>query len=76
MKAYMQFDYWQNTPVDQQIKDAQEMGKCGAGKCGAGKCGMGKCGAKPVEKSGPESFKDERMKCGAGKCGSGKCGGN
>ena len=76
MKAYMQFDYWKNTPQEQQFKDAQEMGKCGAGKCGAGKCGMGKCGAKPVEKSATESLKDDAMKCGTGKCGSGKCGGN
>jgi uncharacterized protein len=45
MKAYMQLDYWKNTSVEQQVKDAQEMGKCGAGKCGAGKCGMGKCGS-------------------------------
>jgi sulfite exporter TauE/SafE len=45
MKAYMQFEYWKNTSVEQQASDAKEMGKCGAGKCGAGKCGMGKCGS-------------------------------
>lgn len=44
MKAYLQFDYWYNTPSVQQQSDQQEM-KCGAGKCGAGKCGMGKCGS-------------------------------
>ncbi|MEN8146812.1 MAG: sulfite exporter TauE/SafE family protein [Campylobacterota bacterium] len=74
MKAYMQFDYWKNTPVEQQIKDAQDMGKCGAGKCGAGKCGMGKCGAKSTEKQDVKPLKEEMMKCGAGKCGEGKCG--
>ncbi len=45
MKAYLQYDYWANTPKAQQRKDAAQMGKCGAGKCGAGKCGMGKCGS-------------------------------
>jgi len=40
--AYLQFDYWKNTPATVQ-KD--ETMKCGAGKCAAGKCGMGKCGA-------------------------------
>jgi hypothetical protein len=74
MKAYMQFDYWRNTPWTQQLKDAEEFGKCGAGKCGAGRCGMGKCGAKPVEKSEPQPLKDEAMKCAAGRCGAGKCG--
>ena len=75
MKAYMQFDYWKNTPVEQQAKDAQEMGKCGAGKCGAGRCGVGKCGAQSVDKTVDEPLKEETMKCGAGKCGAGKCGG-
>lgn len=75
MKAYMQFDYWQNTSRAQQLKDAEEMGKCGAGKCGAGRCGMGKCGAKPVEKAVEKPLKEEGMKCGAGKCGAGKCSG-
>jgi len=76
MKAYMQFDYWQNTPWTQQLKDAEAFGKCGADKCGAGRCGMGKCGAKPVEKSESQPLKDEAMKCAAGKCGTGKCGAN
>jgi len=44
MKAYLQFDYWYNTPNEQKVVDSQQM-KCGAGKCGAGKCGMGKCGS-------------------------------
>jgi len=74
MKAYMQFDYWKNTSIEQQVEDAGQMGKCGAGKCGAGKCGMGKCGSqsgtKPVEKP----LKEESMKCGSGKCGTGKYG--
>lgn len=45
MKAYLQFDYWLNTPELQKIQDASETMKCGSGKCGAGKCGMGKCGS-------------------------------
>ena len=44
-KAYLQFDYVQNTPIEKQLKDQEQMGKCGANKCGAGRCGMGKCGA-------------------------------
>jgi len=70
----IEFDYWKNTSIQQQTKDAQEMGKCGADKCGAGKCGMGKCGARPTEKVEKKPFKEKTMKCGAGKCGSGKCG--
>ena len=27
MKAYMQFDYWSNTPIEQQAKEAQVLGK-------------------------------------------------
>lgn len=69
MKAYKQFDYWKNTSMAQQLKDAQEMGKCGAGKCGAGKCGMGKCGAQSDEKLPNNSLKKQEMKCGTGKCG-------
>lgn len=72
MKAYMQFDYWKNTSFEQQAKDAQSMGKCGAGKCGAGRCGMGKCGAKPTDKAVVEPLKEEAMKCAPGRCGSGK----
>ncbi len=72
MKAYMQFDYWKNTPQEQQAKDAQDMGKCGAGKCGAGRCGMGKCGAKLTDKAEAKPLKEEAMKCAPGKCGSGK----
>jgi len=87
MKAYMQFDYWKNTSIEQQVKDAE---KCGMGKCGAQssekadnksvkkesmKCGSGKCGS---EKCGTQTMKkplkEESMKCGVGKCGSGKCG--
>jgi sulfite exporter TauE/SafE len=45
MKAYLQFDYWLNTPALKQEADNKSISKCGAGKCGAGKCGMGKCGA-------------------------------
>ena len=75
MKAYMQFDYWKNTPVQQQVKDARELGKCGAGKCGAGRCGMGKCGAQSVDKTAVKPLKEETMKCGAGKCGTEKCSG-
>lgn len=45
VKAYMQFDYWLNTPTVKQTEDAKNM-KCGAGKCGAGRCGMGKCGSR------------------------------
>ena len=88
MKAYMQFDYWQNTSMEQRVKDAQQMGKCGAGKCGAGKCGMGKCGAQSVEKDvispamksskeGTQSARnveEKPLKNEAMKCGSGKCG--
>ena len=44
-KAYLQFDYAQNTSVQKQLEDQKQIGKCGAGKCGAGRCGMGKCGA-------------------------------
>jgi|GEM_PF-50505 len=69
MKAYMQFDYWNNTSIEQQAKDAKEMGKCGAGKCGAGKCGMGKCGVKKSETLPKEIEKTTEMRCGAGKCG-------
>jgi len=72
MKAYMQFDYWKNTPSQQQAKDAQAMGKCGAGKCGAGRCGMGKCGAKLTDKAVDEPIKEEAMKCAPGRCGSGE----
>ena len=72
MKAYMQFDYWQNTSVEQQEKDAKEMGKCGAGKCGAGRCGMGKCGAQKAEIEKKEAKKTSIMRCGAGKCGDAK----
>jgi sulfite exporter TauE/SafE len=72
MKAYMQFDYWKNTPQEQQAKDAQDMGKCGAGKCGAGRCGMGKCGAKLTDKAEAKPLKEEALKCAPGKCGSGK----
>ena len=71
MKAYMQFDYWKNTSLEQQAKDAEQMGKCGAGKCGAGRCGMGKCGAKPTDKKTVTPQKEEQMKCGSGKCGAG-----
>ena len=74
MKAYMQFDYWQNTSVEQQTKDAEQIGKCGAGKCGAGKCGMGKCGTPSSEKEVKKSLKNESVKCGSNKCGAGKCG--
>lgn len=70
MKAYMQFDYWKNTSIEQQAKDAEQMGKCGSGKCGAGKCGMGKCGAKSSGKSDEKSVKKEN----SGKYGSEKCG--
>ena len=66
MKAYMQFDYWKNTSIEQQVKDAEEMGKCGAGKCGAGKCGMGKCGASDAQ---IDKKNATEMKCGSGKCG-------
>jgi len=44
-KAYLQFDYTQNTAIEQQVKDQEQMGKCGPDKCGAGRCGMGKCGS-------------------------------
>jgi len=44
MKAWMQFDYWLNTPAEK--KEAPADMKCGAAmKCAPGKCGMGKCGA-------------------------------
>jgi uncharacterized low-complexity protein len=69
MKAYMQFDYWINTSIEQQANDAKQMGKCGANKCGAGRCGMGTCGAQNSAKSTELPVKVEPMKCGSGKCG-------
>jgi sulfite exporter TauE/SafE len=42
-KAYLQYDYWLNSPKTEEVTEM----KCGANmKCGAGKCGMGKCGSK------------------------------
>lgn len=44
-KAYLQFDFWNNTRQEAQQVQSAPM-KCGpAMKCEAGKCGMGKCGS-------------------------------